>query len=604
MVAGVDALLLHSKTLKREGDVIAKNIAGHKVDGYVRQKIHHTGLYKGNELAGVKASKVYAYIDKALESKVFSQNSRHVYYGELSRQFNKMEEFLGIKGQKNSVAQLMSEVSNSLQKISDDPHGSKYNVAFSLKHALSTMKKWSDEHHNNMMTVDARLQEVRDEINDHTARIAELNVDIAGALRSGKGVEDLKTARRAEINNLAKLIDIRVSHQRNEQVYIITDAGGINLVQEHESYPVDYTPINGSGPGTTFNPFYVNGQDVSANNFISVRGGELAALIDTAHNDDIQVNLDKIAKRIVDELNSLSNQGTPMKPPKGTLTGASGHPAITTATPDVPGQFTLGNAITCSGFLRIGVLDHDTDTYNAADIDISGATSVNDIINSINGSGALVTAALTTDGRLSLTPTPATGAVVWGTVDGQNPPMIELDSPPALTNTPMNFGHFFGMRNIVHFGANGQNKPYKPSGLGIVNELYVDPALLTNPATYVSNGKLNSTVPPVTTSPVKEFDISISIDMKSVMESITTDMREYQVRKYKEKARLKRDAEVAEAVLKDFTSRIQEDSGVDIKDEMHKLFENKRSRTVNLSAWKINMDLEKEMMRVVSSISG
>lgn len=602
MGVGVSALLLQAKTLKQEGDVIAKNISGHKVDGYIRQEIRHVGVYKGSELAGVKASKIYAYIDKALEKKVFTQNSKHIYYDTLSHEFSKLEEYLGIKGQKNSVAQLLSNVSSALQQLNTDPDGNKYNVAHSLSHALSVMKKWSDDHHTSLMGVDKRLEEVRDEINDRTARIAELNVEIAGVLRSGKGVEDLKTARRMEINELAKLIDIRVSEEKGEQVYIITDRGGINLVQEQESYKVSYTPINGSGPGTTFNPFYVNGIDVSANDPVSVRGGELAALIDSAHNDDIQVSLDKIAKRLVDELNSISNQGTPRIPPVGTLIGSPGHTAITSVTPDVPGQFIAGTAVTCTGYLRIGTLDPNTDTYNAADIDLSTATSVNDIMNAINGSGASVTASLTTDGRLSLTPTPANHAVVWGDVDGQNPAAIQLDSPPALANNPMNFGHFFGLRNLVHYGNLGLNKAYRPSGLGIVNELYVNPTMLSTPD-YIPIGKLDSKVPPVTTSPVKQADFSLATAMKDTMESITTDMRDYQVRKYKEKARLKRDAEVAEAVLKDFAARIQEDSGVDVKDEMHKLFENKRSRTVNLSAWKLNMDLEKELMRTFAAVA-
>ena len=154
------------------------------------------------------------------------------------------------------------------------------------------------------------LQEIGpavDEINKHSANIAQLTQEIVATEGNGQAANDLRDQRQQEISQISQLIGVQ-TYNTGDGTLSVTLANGLPLVQGVLSWNLtsqlnssDNVDLIWQGPGGASESIPTS----------SLTGGKLAALIQT--RDDVipkyQQELDQLAKYIVVAVNGQHSQG-------------------------------------------------------------------------------------------------------------------------------------------------------------------------------------------------------------------------------------------------------------------------------------------------------
>jgi flagellar hook-associated protein 1 FlgK len=134
-----------------------------------------------------------------------------------------------------------------------------------------------------------------------------------------------------------------------------------------------------------------------------------------------QSKLDEFANVLITQMNAIHNTGASI-PGRPTMVG------------DVLG-LTGTDVISASGTLRIALTDNNGIVQNNTDLNLTGVTTVNDLIAAINGAFPQVNASLTPDGQLSII--------------SVNPNLgIVLNQGTTSLGGGEDFSTFFGLNNV------------------------------------------------------------------------------------------------------------------------------------------------------------
>lgn len=292
---------------------------------------------------------------------------------------------------------------------------------------------------------DARLSETVGRAQSLIDGIAGLNVQIGVTESMGGDVTGPQNAQAAMIDDLAKLMDLRVSSRPNGSVEIRTRTGAL-LVGEgatklgHTQVAAAYAAYNpimatdGSGASFPLDPY--------------LKSGELRGLLDTRDQDlkAISESLGELAAHLTDALNAVHAEN-------------SAAPAPTQLTGRNTGLL-ASDMLNFSGTAVIGIINPDQELHNRLTIDFdagtitsaSPATSytfVNRIGSVVGAVGVSFTEALNTalaanmggsasfaEGRLTLT-------------GGAAGLVVQQDQADPSSREGRGFSHFFGLGDLV-----------------------------------------------------------------------------------------------------------------------------------------------------------
>jgi flagellar hook-associated protein 1 FlgK len=251
------------------------------------------------------------------------------------------------------------------------------------------------------------------DINAHTARIAELNREIQGVEANGQLANDLRDQRELELARLSELTGIRYYTSKDGMINVSL-TNGVSLVQGVASWTLEYAITPSDTVAVLYNGPGGIQKDVTA----GLTGGKLAALI-TVRDELIpnyQTSLDDLARQLIIAVNGQHTQGAGLEL-FDSVTGsyAVNDPADPLNNTGLP----FGNLLTAGSFeLHV---ERDGVLLASGTIAVAPGMSLNDLITAINTNadvGAYLTASL--DGnRLNISTNLASDAVGFARDDSR-----------------------------------------------------------------------------------------------------------------------------------------------------------------------------------------
>lgn len=451
LISSLHTSFMGLRNTEAQISVTSSNITNADKTGYTKKvyESDYTTTSTGTAPAG--GIVVTANYDTYLYETMVEDVSDSSYYDVLSSYLTNYADRLGDTDSDSTLNSALDDLMSSLSSLSQTPEDSsiKATVISNAELLTSEIRSLSTTVQNLRQQADTQIETAVDSINESLTTLEELNNRIARAEALGESTADLEDERRVELENIASYINIDYSISSDNQLKIYT--GGRPLL-DSTAHELSYTATNNINSAVSYpaeiSGIYLNGADITE----SISGGELGALIDLRDDTLVaeQEKLDELSTNLMNELNSLQNDGASL-PARSEITG------------EVEG-FAGTDTFTATGSLQIATVNDAGEIQNTATIDLTTVTTIDDMIAAINTAmGGDVTASLNANGELEFVANNTGEGIAFNQLDSD----ISGDS----------FGSSFGLNNFF-------------SGTGAEN-IYVSDYLLDS-SEYLATSELST----------------------------------------------------------------------------------------------------------------
>ena len=363
-------------------EVTGHNIANVNTEGYSRQRVDlvtaiSVPSYYGPLGTGVEVQGIERAFDPFITARLNEKNSVLSNYQTRSDALQQVAAFFN-ETQDGGLNELFSQFFAAWNDLADNPTGAGERQAL-LYQSLTLSDAFNSRANQLVQERTSLLQQIGptiEEINGHTARIAQLTREIVASEANGQNANDLRDQRQLEISRLSELIGVQ-TYTTGDGTISVALPNGLPLVQGVLSFdltyqisPADTVELIWQGPGGT----------TEVINTSTFSGGKLTALIQT--RDEVipryQQELDQLARDLIIAVNDQHSQGVGLElfsQTKGTYQVSDPAVAMSASLP-------LGDQIV-NGTLQISV-DRDGEPLVMDTIAIDPSLSLNDLVASIN----------------------------------------------------------------------------------------------------------------------------------------------------------------------------------------------------------------------------
>lgn len=305
-------------------DVVAQNVAGANTPGYTRKVLQQSTQIVQNRLVGLRSTGTIRTVDTLLQNSLRSQTSVGQYTNITAQYTDRLDQLFGQPGDAASLDSVYNDFTNSLQNLSTSPEDTtaQADVLSKASVLVQDVQSVSDSIQGLRLEAEQGISNNIAQANQDLQRIAELDKQIAATAASSQEPSDLLDARDQAINDLSKIIDIRVQERSDRTVSIFTNSGvslydGVasklsfdarSTITAQQSYNIDPSK---RGVGTVTLET-VNGQKIDLIAQGSIRSGSLAAYINLRDKvlPDAQAQLDNFAAGLAQAASTKTVAGT------------------------------------------------------------------------------------------------------------------------------------------------------------------------------------------------------------------------------------------------------------------------------------------------------
>lgn len=390
----------------------SSNISNADVTGYTKKSANKTSLATRGEGTGVYVTSVTSNVDPWLLKSIYNASSTSSasstladYYEELGTSLGALSSDSSTSGD-NLSAELTS-LTSALTSLAASPTSTaqKSTVVQDVEQFAASLRTTSSAVQSMREEADTDIATAVDSVNSDLNSIDKLNKAIVRAAAAGSSTADLEDQRANLVSDLSSQIGV-TTFTKNDGSLAIYTAGGTALL-DASVHTLSFKQTGTIASGTTYSGGQLSGVYVDATldsngDPVSGTGTDLTGKIDNGTLSSLitmrdttlpalQTKLDAIATSFKSALNTAHNAGTASTQPQtltGTVTGLAS-----------------GTTFTGSGNVTVAVTDQAGTTVAASTIDLSLCTSVQDVVDAINGNATLsaaMTASLDSNGRVVL----------------------------------------------------------------------------------------------------------------------------------------------------------------------------------------------------------
>ena len=322
--------------------VLSQNIANVNTDGYSRETVQQSAIVLGGIGEGVQIDDVTRKIDKYLQRSVQNQGSVNNTAQTVSDYYARVQAFLGQPGASNSMDTTLTTFFNALQTLSNTPDTVSYksNAVQAGQHLATQVSNLAQNLQDLRFQADHDINDAVNTINSNIDKLQKLNINISTATALGQSTANQLDQRDQALRAIAEQMDISVTYDNLGAVNVVA-ANGVSLVETGASHRLQYTPVQSSQAlandavlnplnmittaadgSTTVNSVPLITSGTSSQVTTGILGGKLAGLQQLRDKvlPEILDQLDMLASRVRDTVNTVQNQGVGFPPPSS-LTG-------------------------------------------------------------------------------------------------------------------------------------------------------------------------------------------------------------------------------------------------------------------------------------------
>jgi flagellar hook-associated protein 1 len=312
--------------------IVSSNVANAGTAGYVSQSLNLNEYGTGGVGTGVQVAGITRALDTYVQSQLRTETSGDGYADQMSSVLQQLQTVYGTPGGQGTLETAFSNLTTAVQGLQTN------SGTFSAQSAVVTAaQNMAQELNSTTQGIQALRTNVQQDIatsvataNAAMTQIANLNTQLQGLSPTDPSTATLEDQRDTAINQLAQLVDVRVSTTGNNQVSIYTNSG-VQLVGAQAStlsfngpatlgasnlYSTNPTQ-NGVGTITLTSPSGATTDMDATNGFSS---GQIAADLQLRDTTLVQAQsqVDQLAASMSSALSDTTTAGTAVTgPPAG-----------------------------------------------------------------------------------------------------------------------------------------------------------------------------------------------------------------------------------------------------------------------------------------------
>ncbi|MFZ4164802.1 flagellar hook-associated protein FlgK [Brevundimonas sp. NPDC058933] len=414
--------------------VVSDNVSNVNTPGYVRKVADQQSWASQGVGSGVEIARMRLATDRFLQAASLTAGADA---GRQSVRYELFDQIQSLFGDPGADSGFFSQLDNIFAAFSTSAENAtsgalRQDAVWKTQAAFDEAARISKSIQGAREEADSRIRSAVDRTNGLLEQIEKLNVDIAKANVVGTDSTGAQTIQATLINELAEIMDVRVTTRSVGGVEVRTGAG--ILLAGQGATKLEYKPAGVVSSETVFNQIMViepNGQKRPLTEGLA--SGELKGLLELRDVDAPAAaeRLGELMTRLADELNRAHNASSAVPAPS-VLNGRNVGQSLETALAGFTGTTTI-TTVDAQGVIQ-----------NAARIVFSGGTMT------INGVAATPATFLTTlNGQLG----GASASFVNGQLKIEAPAGSGVAIADDATNPSMKagrgFSHYFGLNDLV-----------------------------------------------------------------------------------------------------------------------------------------------------------
>lgn len=362
MNIGVSGLTAAQEQLR----VTSDNISNVNTPGYIRKSANQQSLTIGGRGAGVTTGQVTLAADRYLEQATFKAQSSASQASAAYDLLDQIQSQFGDITDTNNLFNQANSTLTSLSKAAESPDSSatRQEVLSNLAGFLNEGSRISEKIQQVRADADSRIATDVKSINDLLKNISTLNASISSATVAGTDATGAQTQQTQYIDQLSKLIDVKVTQNANGGVTVRTQSG---MSLTGDSYvKLDYQPTSTVTASTVFNSITVTGANGEKRDLAdSLSSGELKGLLDVRDNSSVAVNdqLNQYMAKFSEQLNAAHNASSAVPAP-ASLTGKNMSQSTAEALNGMTGQTNIVTTDSAGNITHNMLVDFTNSTYS------------------------------------------------------------------------------------------------------------------------------------------------------------------------------------------------------------------------------------------------
>jgi flagellar hook-associated protein 1 len=310
--------------------IISSNVANANTPGYVTQNPNQIEVASGTTGSSVMVTGVNRTLDLFVQNQLRTETSGGAYADQISNILSQLQSVYGTPGGEGTLETSLSNFTTALQSLSNNPgDSSAQSVALSAAQSLAGQLNTTTQGIQSLRSnVEQDIGNSATQANTDMSTIAQINTQLQGMSSNDPLAATLMDQRDNAINDLSKLVDIKVTTDSSNQTSIFTNSG-IQLVGAGLASSFTYsskgslnaTDLYSTNPSQngvgTLNIKLPNGAavDVVANNLLS--SGQIAADLKLRDQTlpQAQTQVDQMAATLCSSLSDLTTAGTAITTP-------------------------------------------------------------------------------------------------------------------------------------------------------------------------------------------------------------------------------------------------------------------------------------------------
>lgn len=319
MNIGVSGLMTAQEQLR----VTSDNISNVNTPGYIRKTANQHSVTYGGIGSGVTTGQITLAADRFLEQASFKASSQAAQAGAAFDLLDQIQAQFGDITDKNNLFNQMNTALTSLGKAAETPDSSalRQEVVSNLAGFINEGARISDNIQQARASADSRIASDINSINDLLKNISELNASVSSATVVGGDATGAQSKQTEYIDQLSKLIDVKVTQNENGGVTVRTQSG---VMLSGDSYAkLSYQPTSTVTASTVFNSIMITGANGEKRDLAeNISSGELKGLIDVRDTQAPAVNdqLNQFMAKFAEQMNAAHNASSAVPAPSS-LTG-------------------------------------------------------------------------------------------------------------------------------------------------------------------------------------------------------------------------------------------------------------------------------------------
>ncbi len=313
--------------------IISSNVANAQTPGYVAQNPNIVELASGGDGSTVQMTGVNRELDTFVQSQLRTETSGSGYANQMANILSQLQTVYGTPGGNGTIETAFNNFATALQSLSSNPgdQSAQATVLSAAQTLTAQLNSTTQGIQTLRSNVDQDIGNSAAQANTDMSQIAQINGKLQGLSPTDPQAATLMDQRDSAINDLSKLVDVRVVTDNSNQVNVFTSSG-IQLVGQGLASTFEYNSQGSLNANALYNSNPAksgvgslsiklpNGasMDVVANNVIS--SGQIAADLKLRDQTLVQAQtqVDQFAATLSSAASDQTTAGTPVAgPPAG-----------------------------------------------------------------------------------------------------------------------------------------------------------------------------------------------------------------------------------------------------------------------------------------------